>query len=72
MINKEGDVLCRGAISREDGSTGVARFVDLGEKIETGRFSISRREKFVGLLREMITFLLCCQVSIGSAGRNYK
>ena len=31
--------------------------MDLGEKIETGRFSISRREKFVGLLREMITFL---------------
>lgn len=31
--------------------------MDLGEKIETGRFSIIRGEKFVGLHGEMIAFL---------------
>ena len=31
--------------------------MNLGEEVETGRFSIRRGEKFVGLLGEVFTFL---------------
>ena len=57
VINIEGDVLCRGAIAREDGSTRVSRFVDLGKEIETSRFSINRGKEFVCLPGEMFAIL---------------
>ena len=57
VVNKEGDVLRGGSIAWEDGSTRVARFMDLGEEIKPGWFGIRRGEKFVGLLGEVFTFL---------------